>query len=173
LNVLPLVVPPLRERRSDIPQIVTFFLERFAKNAGKKLEGISRNTMQLLINYSWPGNIREIQNVIERGVVLSRGSVLNLGPDLLPVEHCAPIVADTSTAGSEIQSATPQDILSNPLSLEQVERLHILSVLDRTGWVINGPNGAAAILELHPSTLRSRMEKLGIARSSDEISRAS
>ena len=167
LNVLPLHLPPLRDRRSDIPQIVLFFLERFAKRAGRKVTGVSKETMQLLLNYSWPGNIREIQNVIERGVVLSRDSVLNLGLDLLPLgsTSAAAICAETPSATSNFSSAPPP-------SLEDVERKHILAVLTRTGWVINGTNGAAALLDVHPSTLRSRMEKLGIKRSSNDISRA-
>jgi formate hydrogenlyase transcriptional activator len=166
LNVLPLVVPPLRERSSDIPQIVTFFLERFSKKAGKKLVGVSRNTMELLVRYPWPGNIREIQNVIERGVVLSRDSVLDLGPELLPMEASARI-ASTSRGGpsnhEHTQAQAPASE-NSPLSLEEVERRHIVSVLERTGRVINGAKGAAAILGMHPSTLRSRMEKLGITR---------
>jgi formate hydrogenlyase transcriptional activator len=173
LNVLPLVVPPLRERSSDIPQIVTFFLERFSKKAGKKLEGVSRNTMEFLVRYQWPGNIREIQNVIERGVVLSRGSVLNLGPDLLPVEASATRTPSPFSTVPSSYAQTQAQSEGSLLSLEEVERRHILSVLERTGQVINGANGAAAILGLHPSTLRSRMEKLGITRRRDDISTAS
>jgi len=122
--------------------------------------------MNLLMNYPWPGNIREIQNVIERGVVLSRDAVLNLGPDFLPLGSTSAeaVCTQTSSAISEFSS-------SPPLPLEEVERKHILAVLIHTGWVINGANGAAAILSVHPSTLRSRMEKLGIKRSPNDISR--
>ena len=87
LNVIPLYVPALRERRSDIPQLVTSFLEKYAKRMGKPVQSVSRESMKALVDYAWPGNIRELQNVIERGVVLSRGTVLRLGPDLLPVEN--------------------------------------------------------------------------------------
>jgi len=179
LNVLPLRVPPLRERRSDIPQIVMFFLERFSRKTGKKIEGVSRETMELLSRYSWPGNIREIQNVIERGVVLSRGSKLNLGPDFLPVEAfatsnnsstspCEPPINAHGRTQSPTSEGSPM-----PLSLEEVEKRHILLVLEHTGQVINGAKGAAAILGLHPSTLRSRMQKLGIMRHGHDLSTAS
>jgi len=177
LNVLPLVVPPLRERRSDIPHIVMHLLERFSKKAGKALARVSQGTMELLTNYSWPGNVRELQNVIERGVVLSRGSVLSLGPDFLPMEAPAVPAADAFDSTLSNSPTALSDIVEGslpiPLSLEEVERRHILFVLGQTGWVINGDKGAAAILGIHPSTLRSRMDKLGIVRRGDDISRAS
>jgi transcriptional regulator with GAF, ATPase, and Fis domain len=153
LNVIPLRVPPLRERRSDIPEMVRTFLQQSGKRTGRSIQSVSRDTMKLLVNYSWPGNIRELQNVIERGVVLSRGAVLRLGPDLLPIEdpHCdlEPEVAD---------------VADSPESLAEVQRQHILRVLDRTGWLISGPKGAGAILNIHPNTLRSMMDRLGIER---------
>ncbi|HSB10148.1 MAG TPA: sigma 54-interacting transcriptional regulator [Blastocatellia bacterium] len=162
LNVFPLKVPPLRERASDIPQLTMFFLSHFARKLGKKLESVSQDTMDLLINYSWPGNVRELQNVIERGVVLAQGSVLKLDPDLVPASskpRRSPAPPDQRDASS-----------SERLTLEQVERRHIISVLNEAGWVIEGLRGAAQILKLHPNTLRSRMKKLGISRSSHEIS---
>jgi formate hydrogenlyase transcriptional activator len=177
LNVLPLMVPAIRERKSDIPQIVMFFLERFSKKAGKKIAGVSQDTMKALVDYSWPGNVREIQNVVERGVVLTRGSVLNLGTDFVPVdlpsanaEHAGalPRSDDLRTESAAVSGSSP--IL---LSLEEVERRHIISVLQQTRWVINGEKGAATILGIHPSTLRSRMDKLGIVRRDHDISRAS
>src|SRR5262252_3869973 len=157
LNVLPLTLPPLRERRSDIPLLASFFVERFSRQFAKQITGISQDTMDVLSRYSWPGNIRELQNVIERAVVLSPGSVLRLGKDLLPVaveeaEH-------DSTSASEVAASSPD-------ALENVERSHILQVLQDTRGVIEGPHGAARILNLHPNTLRSRMKKLGIERSS-------
>ena len=171
LNVVPLTIPPIRERKSDIPQIVMFFLERFSKKTGKKVAGVSQDTMKALVAYPWPGNVREIQNVIERGVVLTRGSVLNLGPDFLPVD----LSSEHAIRASEPRLALPTGTGSPPipLSLEEVERRHILSVLEHTRWVINGDKGAATILGVHPSTLRSRMDKLGIVRSDHDISRAS
>jgi PAS domain S-box-containing protein len=160
LNVLPIVLPPLRQRRSDIPLLTTFFVERFARQFGKQITGIAQDTMDLLSRYDWPGNIRELQNVVERAVVLSRGPVLRLGADLLPA-------AMAST--DEVVDLNPlfsHDATSDSSSLEQVERRHIQSVLQKTDWVIEGERGAAKILDLHPNTLRSRMKKLGIERAS-------
>ena len=153
LNVIPLRVPALRDRRSDIPQIVMAFLEQSANRMGKSIQSVSQETMRLLVDYSWPGNVRELQNIIERGVVLSRGSILKLGADLLPIE----------ASGTSRESAWIAETKNND-SLEEIERQHILRVLGRTGWVISGPNGAGAILDLHPNTLRSLMHRLGIRR---------
>jgi formate hydrogenlyase transcriptional activator len=153
LNVIPLCVPALRERRSDIPELAMAFLHQAAKQMGKPIESVSRETMRLLVNYSWPGNIRELQNVIERGVVLSKGSILTLGSDLLPIER-----SDASVEQKPIGETEDSD------SLEEIQRQHILRVLGRTGWVISGPQGAGAILGLHPNTLRSLMNRLGIRR---------
>ena len=153
LNVVPLRVPALRERRFDIPEMVMAFLHQSAKRMGKPVQSVSRETMSLLVDYSWPGNIRELQNVIERGVVLSKGSILTLGSDLLPTDG-----SDTSV--EEDSTAETNDIDS----LEEVQRQHILRVLGRTGGVISGPRGAGAILHLHPNTLRSLMNRLGIRR---------
>jgi transcriptional regulator with GAF, ATPase, and Fis domain len=162
LNVLPLHVPPLRDRRSDLPQLVTFFLSRFAKQFGKKIDGVARETIELLVNYAWPGNVRELQNVIERAVVLSTGRVLRLDRDLLPVgESTAPprgFRARDASASSGVSAPAP------PATLEELERSHILSVLEQTDGVIEGTRGAAKVLDLHPNTLRSRMKKLGLAR---------
>jgi formate hydrogenlyase transcriptional activator len=168
LNVLPLSVPPLRERRDDIPQLVAFFLSRFSRRFGKAASGVSRETMDRLVAYSWPGNVRELQNVIERAVVLSQGTLLVLDEDLLPVapgkrggvrpEAVGPVVAPSE--------APPP----GALPLEEVERRHIQEVLQRTHGVIEGPAGAARVLDLHPNTLRSRMKKMGIRRPSHEIS---
>jgi formate hydrogenlyase transcriptional activator len=156
LNVVPLTVPPLRERVSDIPLFVTFFLSRFAARFGRRIERVERETMDRLVRYAWPGNVRELQNVIERAVVLSATSVLRLGPDLLPVEG-------VSTAESE-QPAPGDEAL---LTLEEVERRHIHAVLAHTNGVVEGPEGAARILALHPNTLRSRMKKLGLPARSE------
>ena len=153
LNVIPLHVPALRDRRSDIPQMVIAFLQSSAQRMGKPVQSVSPETMRLLVDYSWPGNIRELQNVIERGVVLSRGSVLRLGADLLPME-----AVDAGVEPGSISETQAGD------SLEEVQRRHILSVLERTAGVISGPRGAGAILDLHPNTLRSLMNRLGIRR---------
>jgi transcriptional regulator with GAF, ATPase, and Fis domain len=150
LNVVPLRVPSLRDRRGDIPQLVTFFLARFAKEFGKPLEVVSQATMDRLVAYAWPGNVRELQNIIERAAVLSSGRVLELGPDLLPVG--TPAIGSATTPAGE------------PTTLEALERRHIREVLERCRWVIEGQAGAARSLGLHPNTLRSRMTKLGITR---------
>ncbi len=158
LNVLPIVVPPLRERRADIPLLTTFFVERFARQFGKQITGVSQDTMEILSRYDWPGNIRELQNVIERAVVLSRTPVLRLGTDLLPLR-----IASTSDEEPKVGNASlPDD--SADSTLEEVEKRHIVRVLERTSWVIEGDRGAAKLLDLHPNTLRSRMKKLGIER---------
>ncbi len=158
LNVFPIELPPLRDRRSDIPQLVTFFLGRFSARFGKRVETASGDTMERLLRYSWPGNIRELQNVVERAVILAPGQILELDPDLAP--------ASSATAGSPpVRSSSPDPATAGPLpSLEEVEREHILAALSKTGGVVEGPKGAAQILKLHPNTLRSRMEKLGIKR---------
>ena len=153
LNVIPLRVPALRDRKSDIPQLVIAFLQQSAKRMGKSVQSVSPETMRLLVEYSWPGNIRELLNVIERGVILSKGSVLKLGADLLPIE-----ASDMSIVPEAIDETKNSD------SLEEVERQHILRVLKRTGWVISGPSGAGAILDIHPNTLRSLMNRLRIRR---------
>jgi len=159
LNVIPLHVPALRNRRSDIPQLVTFFLEQSAKWMGKAVRSVSQKTMDLLVDYSWPGNIRELQNVIERGVVLSKSPVLKLGADLLPIET-SHNVGDDEVAEKPESAAT----------LADVQRRHILRVLDQTDWLVSGPKGAGAILKVHPNTLHSIMKRLGIRRSTRDES---
>jgi transcriptional regulator with GAF, ATPase, and Fis domain len=159
LNVVPLTVPPLRERAADIPLLVTFFLSKFAAKFGRRIERVERDTMDRLVRYAWPGNVRELQNVIERAVVLSSGSVLKLGPDLLPVDDVA--------SGVTEPVATPDAPL---LTLQEAERRHIEAALAHSGGVVEGPDGAARILDLHPNTLRSRMKKLGLPRARHEMS---
>jgi len=157
LNVFPLNVPPLRERMGDVRQLAMYFLSRFAKRFGKKVDAVSEETMERLVSYPWPGNIRELQNVIERAVILAHGPVLELDRELAPV-------------GVGAGPAPAAAAVSAPGTLEDVERGHILAVLSQTAWVIGGPKGAARILNLHPNTLRSRMEKLGIKRAHPEVS---
>ena len=169
LNVLQIHVPALRERRGDIPQLVMFFLSRFAKKFGKRVESVSQESMELLSNYSWPGNIRELQNIIERAVVLSESAVLRLGRDLLPAKAqlAAPESLEASAALAAMAgSASPQSLPT----LEEMERRHILAALQQSGGVVEGARGAARILNLHPNTLRSRMKKLGIQRPAYDIS---
>jgi len=154
LNVFPIIVPPLRQRGSDISLLAIFLMEKFARKLGKEVNGISEETMRRLINYAWPGNIRELQNVIERAVILSSGPTLTLDREQLLVPLAAAAPSDPSSSASSTESA----------SLSDVERCHIQSILEQTGWVIEGARGAARILSLHPNTLRFRMQKLGIVR---------
>jgi formate hydrogenlyase transcriptional activator len=146
LNVFPIRVPALRERVEDIPFLVRHFAQHFARNMKKQIESISSGTMNALLRYPWPGNIREMQNVIERAVILSRGSVLHV-----------PLV-DLKRRMGEAPEANGLG------TLEEVERKHILAVLEQTNWVFGGPNGAAERLGLKRPTLQFRMQKLGITR---------
>jgi PAS domain S-box-containing protein len=172
LNVFPLEVPPLRERRSDIPLLVMFFLKRFSTKFGRKIEAVQTEAMDLLMDYDWPGNIRELQNIIERAVVLTKGTVLCLNPLLLPETSFAspPRSAQqsfSSTATERENRATQESAVSGAFpSLEEMERSHILAALKRAKGVVEGPNGAAKMLNLHPNTLRGRLLKLGIKRKS-------
>jgi formate hydrogenlyase transcriptional activator len=161
LNVFPIELPPLRERRSDIPQLVAFCLSQFSKRLGKKINGVSRESMENLVNYPWPGNIRELQNVIERAIIVSADPTLRLDRDLMPVVAAAKGMEAPTTDSPEDRQAE----LKSPkplLTLEEVERNHILAALRHAGGVVDGPRGAARILNLHPNTLRHRMDKLGI-----------
>jgi formate hydrogenlyase transcriptional activator len=161
LNVFPIELPPLRERRSDIPQLVAFCVSRFSKRLGKKIDGVSRESMEKLMNYPWPGNIRELQNVIERAVILSVDPTLRLDRDLMPV---AASRKGMETPETDAPEPWQEDLKSpNPLpTLDEVDRNHILAALQHAGGVVDGPKGAARILNLHPNTLRHRMGKLGI-----------
>ncbi len=151
LNVLNVHLPPLRERTEDILPLVTHFVRIFNRTLGRSVESISPSARASLMSYEWPGNIRELENVIERAVLLSRGSVLEIDDVLAP--------------GTQADPAPPH-IAHRPemLTLAAVEARHIRSILDETEWRIAGPRGAARILGMHPNTLRSRMEKLGIHR---------
>jgi PAS domain S-box-containing protein len=155
LNVFPIHLPPLRQRRDDIPLLVQFLVRKFAQRIGKHLEGIAELTMRRLEEYPWPGNIRELENVLERAVILAAGPILEIAPDHLPTPAAPPAAAPPVPGPASPQ---PQP------SLEAVERDYILTVLGQTNWVLSGPHGAARILGLHPNTLTHRMKKLGIAR---------
>jgi formate hydrogenlyase transcriptional activator len=146
LNVFPIVVPPLRERRSDIQHLAIYFLDGFARKLGKSFDAIAPDAMDRLKRYPWPGNVRELQNIIERAAILSQGpgleideSMLALQPELLP---------ETSTGET----------------LDDVSRAHIRSILEKCGGKIEGRGGAAAMLGVKPSTLRYRLKKLGIQK---------
>ncbi len=147
LNVFPLVLPPLRERSDDIPLLVRHFTQRFARRMGRRIETIPSAVMECLVRYPWPGNIRELQNVIERAVILSAGSSLQV-----PLGDLQPAAARAS--GPSTAAVT----------LSDAEREHILVALRETGWVVGGPKGAAARLGMKRSTLLWKMKKLGVVR---------
>jgi formate hydrogenlyase transcriptional activator len=163
LNVFPVRVPPLRDRRSDIHLLVKFFLGRFSKRFGKKVDVVPQPTMDRLVGYAWPGNIRELENVIERAFVISQGPVLELDYELesLPARR----VCQETTGAFDAAVQRADNPPSRLPTLEEVERNHILAAIKLTSGVIEGPKGAARILNLHPNTLRHRMEKFGIKRS--------
>ncbi len=146
LNVFPITVPPLRQRKEDIPLLVIGFLDKFSRRLGKTIKRVPPNVMNTLQNYHWPGNVRELENVIERAVINTRGSSLQLLDNL-----------DTSRAMEKAGTAR--------MTLEEAERNYIVQVLEETNWRVSGPKGAASILGINHSTLRSRMRKLGIRRS--------
>ena len=163
LNVFPVTMPPLRERSEDIPLLTMFFLEKFASKMGRPIKQVAEETMQRLLAYPWPGNIREMQNVMERAVVVSTEPVLRLGGSMLPQEAQKPLsgLSQPRAVAVETPEANSSD---GSASMEEIERLHIISVLQQTNWCIEGRAGAAKILKLEPSTLRSRMGKLAIVR---------
>jgi formate hydrogenlyase transcriptional activator len=148
LNVFPIPLPPLRDRRDDIPALVEHFVEIYSRRMDKQIEHIPPGTMSALTSYQWPGNIRELQNFIERSVIVSSGSGLS-----------APLGSLQAAAETGSIEAT---------TLEDVEREHIRKILEQTRWVVAGPNGAAARLGIKRSTLYFRMQKLGISRSNRE-----
>jgi formate hydrogenlyase transcriptional activator len=140
VNVFPLELPSLRDRREDIPLLVRHFVQLFSRRMNRGIDTISSESMQALTQYSWPGNIRELQNLIERAVILSSGTVLRVPLD------------DLKDRAAVVQT------------LEESDRKQILKALDAANWVIAGPKGAAALLGLKRSTLQARMAKLGIQR---------
>jgi len=148
LNVFPIPLPPLRARREDIPALVEHFVEIYARRMGKQIDRISPETMSELTSYPWPGNIRELQNFIERSVILTSDNVLH-----------SPLASLKGVPGVESVGA---------ITLEDAERDHIRKTLEQTRWVVSGPNGAAARLGIKRSTLYFRMQKLGISRANKE-----
>jgi formate hydrogenlyase transcriptional activator len=172
LSVFPLRVPPLRERAEDIPLLVHYFVGRHAARIGRRISRVPKAAMERLVAYPWPGNVRELENVIERAVILSPGPDLEVAAEALP----APLeLADDNGRTHQADEPRPARAsvrapIDNTLTLEDIDRTHIVEVLQRTGWKIDGTDGAARLLKLHPSTLRSRIKKLGIRRSASSIS---
>jgi len=143
LSVFPLSLPPLRERTGDIPKLVRYFTQKYARRMNRRIETIPSATMEVLAGYGWPGNVRELENLIERAVILTRGTALEI-----------PL--------AELRAATPDN--ATPVTLEDAERDHIRRVLEQAEGVVGGPNGAAARLGMKRTTLQSKMKKLGISR---------
>jgi transcriptional regulator with GAF, ATPase, and Fis domain len=144
LNVFPIPMPPLRERTEDLALLVNYFVMKYANKLGRRIEAIPQAALDLLAGYAWPGNVRELENVIERAVILTRGSVLELG-------------------GWRRKADAPAGPSPVP-TLDEVQRRHIVEVLELTGWQVSGERGAASLLGLKPTTLEARMKKLGITR---------
>ena len=141
LNVFPIAIPPLRLRSGDIPLLVAHFVQKFADKMSKQISKVSLDAMETLMRYPWPGNIRELQNLIERAVILTRGDVLQV---------------------PELPSVTP--IQTAPVTLAEAERDHILKVLEESNWVVGGRSGAAARLGVKRTTLIAKMKKRGLSR---------
>jgi transcriptional regulator with GAF, ATPase, and Fis domain len=154
LNVFPLNVPPLRDRREDIPALVARFLAKSARKLGKTFEGVAPAFLERAMAYDWPGNVRELENVVERAAILSRSTLLD-SPEPLAT---APVRAAATAPAVTQATAAARTLLD-------VEREHIRLALERTQWVIQGERGAALALGVNPSTLRGRMRKLGIHKS--------
>jgi len=152
LNIFPINIPPLRDRKGDIPLLVKAFVTKFSKSHNRDIKRIPAKIMESLKNYAWPGNVRELINVMERAVIVSEGSELQLA------EKIDAIPLDSSIRGDESFSTGSGETLAD------AQREHILKALQQTGWRIEGPRGAAQILDLQPNTLRARMKKLGIKR---------
>jgi transcriptional regulator with GAF, ATPase, and Fis domain len=146
LNVFPITMPPLRQRKEDIPLLVNHFVTKFNNKIGKRIETVSKDTLHALQEYHWPGNVRELESVIERAVITSQGAALQ--------------VLDRFDAFRKTGEPAGQDVKA----LAELEYDHILQLLKKTGWRIEGKNGAAVLLGLNPSTLRARMRKYGILR---------
>jgi transcriptional regulator with GAF, ATPase, and Fis domain len=146
LEEFQVALPPLRERREDIPLLAIYFMHRMAAHLNKEVTQLTREALSVLQSYDWPGNVRELEHAVKRGVIVSVGPAIRAG--------------DIALGGGKADARPTGE----RMSLEEHERSYIREVLEATGWVISGAHGAAAILGLHPSTLRGRMRKLGIVR---------
>jgi len=156
LNVFPVVLPPLRERRPDIPQLVSHFVGLFARRVGKHIDHIPKETLDAFTSYSWPGNVRELQNLIERAVILSNNGVL---PNPLPKSD-----KNGNTNPLSVSDKNPVAVTLSQGTFDGSTRALILRALQRAEWIIGGPSGAAARLGLKRTTLIAKMKKLGISR---------
>ena len=159
LNVFPVRVPALRERPEDIPLLVRHFVQQFSRRLGKTIDTIDANAMSALAHYPWPGNIRELQNVIESAVILTSGPVLNVRTEELRAANHSPSPPALLPPDVNGTSASNRNIRE---TLEETERQQIMAALEKSNWVVAGVDGAAARLGMKRSTLQSRMQKLGI-----------
>ena len=148
LNVFPIIAPALRDRIEDVPLLVRYFAQKLSRRMNKRIETVPEESMNAMMRYRWPGNIRELENFVERAVILTKGTNLN-----------APVWELERETGAEESSSD-----SKPTTMEAAEREHILATLRGTNWTISGPSGAAARLGMKRTTLQSRMKKLGISR---------
>jgi formate hydrogenlyase transcriptional activator len=166
LNVFPIQIPPLRERREDVPLLVRYFVQNFSRRLNKTVQYVPADAMDALVNYSWPGNIRELENLIERAVLLSPGKELRVPlAELKQATLSVSDISDISADGSFVPPSSPAGSASAPVAtLEEAERQHILRALRQTEWRIAGPKGAAAVLGMKRTTLQARMRKLNIRR---------
>jgi len=166
LNVFPVKLPPLRDRAGDIPLLVQFFVQKYGPKVGRQVTAVDGATVERLIRYEWPGNIRELENIVERALILATTSVFVVGEDVLPVASpaVARVLSSRATGGTLVRSAAEP---ADATDLDSVQREHILSTLQQTDWVVEGKQGAAVKLGMKPATLRHRMKKLGIARPAD------
>jgi PAS domain S-box-containing protein len=170
LNVFPLELPPLRARSADIPLLAQFFVQKYASRVGRRVTGIDQDSLLRLTHYAWPGNIRELENIIERALILSNAAVLHIDQEVLPLSTSAALdpAATALPVGSPAaiiaSAAAVQPGSTGDSALDSIQRGHILVMLRETNWVIEGSRGAASRLGLKPGTLRHRMKKLGIAR---------
>jgi formate hydrogenlyase transcriptional activator len=146
LNVFPIYIPPLRERKEDIPTLVWSFVDEMGGKMGKRIEKIPQQSIDALQNHDWPGNIRELRNVVERAMILSNDTTLRIPP----LSQRADTPAENET-------------------IAEVERQHIIEVMEQTGWRVRGKGGAAEILDIKPTTLESRMQKLHIKRPREKL----
>ena len=160
LNVFPITMPPLRQRREDIPPLVQHFVEKHCRKVGRPVLQLSQGTMRDLQAHDWPGNVRELEAVVERAVITSTGPALRIGEEM----SARPSVAATSQAPAPTGAAEGPPAVGSAKRLVDLERNHIVATLERTYWRLEGEDGAAALLGMNPSTLRSRMRKHGIRR---------
>jgi len=184
INVFPVVLPPLRERRQDIPQLVSYFVEVLARRAGKEINHISKETLDAFTSYSWPGNVRELQNLIERAVICSDNGVLpnpfstdrtslalsspgdaskNFEPGMIHLANRVPLNPSPLSDGNPVVPTT-SEVTPGAHTFKDFERALILHTLEATGWMVGGPHGAAARLGLKRTTLITKMKSLGISR---------